>query len=313
LVTTLDEIFREEWGRVLATLVGVLGDFDLAEDAAQEAFAIAADRWPRDGIPTNPRAWLMRTARNRATDRIRRERVLAAKFGVLVADHPGEAPMNATTFPDERLELIFTCCHPALAIEAQVALTLRTLGGLTVGEIARAFLVPERTMAQRLVRAKRKIKAAGIPFRVPPPHLLRERLDAVLAVVYLIFNEGYGGRDELAAEAIWLGRALVELLPDDPEVRGLLAMMLLHDFAARRGSVTASSCCSATRTGHAGTPSRSPMDAPNSTGRSLSAAAGRTFCRRRSPRCTPRRRATGRRSPRCTRSSRASPPRPSSS
>jgi RNA polymerase sigma-70 factor (ECF subfamily) len=229
LVTALEEIFREEWGRVLATLIGVLGDFDLAEDAAQEAFAIAADRWPRDGIPTNPRAWLMRTARNRATDRIRRERVLAAKYGVLVADQPGEAPMNATTFPDERLELIFTCCHPALAIEAQVALTLRTLGGLTVGEIARAFLVPEPTMAQRLVRAKRKIKAAAIPFRVPPPHLLRERLDAVLAVVYLIFNEGYGGRDELAAEALWLGRALVELLPDDPEVRGLLAMMLLHD------------------------------------------------------------------------------------
>jgi RNA polymerase sigma-70 factor (ECF subfamily) len=228
-VATLDEIFREEWGRVLATLIGVLGDFDLAEDAAQEAFAIAADRWSSDGIPSNPRAWLMRTARNRATDRIRRERVLAGKFGVLVADDRGEAPMNATTFRDERLELIFTCCHPALSIDAQVALTLRTLGGLTVGEIARAFLVPERTMAQRLVRAKRKIKAAGIPFRVPPPHLLRERLDAVLAVVYLIFNEGYGGRDELAAEAIWLARALVELLPDDPEVRGLLAMMLLHD------------------------------------------------------------------------------------
>jgi RNA polymerase sigma-70 factor (ECF subfamily) len=225
----LDEIFRAEWGRVLASLIGVLGDFDLAEDAAQEAFAIAADRWSRDGIPTYPRAWLMRTARNRATDRIRRERVLAAKCSGLVTDDPGEAPMNATTFSDERLELIFTCCHPALAEEAQVALTLRTLGGLSVGEIARAFLVPERTMAQRLVRAKRKIKAAGIPFRVPPPHLLRERLDAVLAVVYLIFNEGYGGRDELAAEAIWLGRALVELLPDDPEVRGLLAMMQLHD------------------------------------------------------------------------------------
>jgi RNA polymerase sigma-70 factor, ECF subfamily len=228
-VTTLEEIFREEWGRVLATLIGLLGDFDLAEDAAQEAFAIAADRWPRDGVPSNPRAWLMRTARNRATDRIRRERVLAAKFGVLVTDDSYEAPMNATTFPDERLELIFTCCHPALAVEAQVALTLRTLGGLTTHELARAFLVPERTMAQRLVRAKRKIKAAGIPFRVPPPHLLRERLDAVLAVVYLIFNEGYGGREELAAEAIWLGRALVELLPDDPEVRGLLAIMLLHD------------------------------------------------------------------------------------
>jgi RNA polymerase sigma-70 factor (ECF subfamily) len=228
LVTTLDRIFREEWGRVLATLIGVLGDFDLAEEAAQEAFAIAADRWPRDGLPSNPRAWLMTTAKNRATDRIRRDRALAARSALLVADDRPEGPM-ATTFPDERLELIFTCCHPALAVEAQVALTLRTLGGLTTDAIARAFLVPERTMAQRLVRAKRKIKAARIPFRVPPPHLLRERLDAVLAVVYLVFNEGYGGRDELAAEAIWLGRALTELLPDEPEVRGLLAMMLLHD------------------------------------------------------------------------------------
>ena len=228
MVATLDRIFREGWGRVLATLIGLLGDFDLAEEAAQEAFAIAAERWPRDGVPTHPRAWLMSTARNRATDRIRRDRTLAAKLGQLAADR-AEEPMTATTFPDERLELIFTCCHPALAIEAQVALTLRTLGGLSTAEIARAFLVPERTMAQRLVRAKRKIKAARIPFRVPPPHLLRERLDAVLAVVYLIFNEGYGGRDELAAEAIWLGRALAELVPDDPEVRGLLAMMLLHD------------------------------------------------------------------------------------
>jgi RNA polymerase sigma-70 factor, ECF subfamily len=229
LVASLEQVFREEWGRVLATLIGFLGDFDLAEEAAQEAFAIAADRWPRDGIPSNPRAWLITTARNRATDRIRREQALAAKSGLLAAGNPAEVPMNTTTFPDERLELIFTCCHPALAVEAQVALTLRTLGGLTTDEIARAFLVPERTMAQRLVRAKRKIKAAGIPFRVPPRHLLRDRLDAVLAVVYLIFNEGYGGRDELAAEAIWLGRALAELLPDDPEVHGLLAMMLLHD------------------------------------------------------------------------------------
>lgn len=220
----LGEVFRAEWGRVLAMLIGVLGDFDLAEDAAQEAFAIAADRWPRDGVPDNPRAWLMRTARNRAVDRIRRDRVLAEKQALV----GNQVPME-TAFPDERLELIFTCCHPALALEAQVALTLRTLGGLTTDEIARAFLVPERTMAQRLVRAKRKIKAAGIPFRVPPDHLLRERLDAVLAVVYLIFNEGYGGRDELAAEGIWLGRALSELLPDEPEVRGLLAMMLLHD------------------------------------------------------------------------------------
>jgi RNA polymerase sigma-70 factor, ECF subfamily len=226
---TLDRVFQEEWGRVLASLIGVLGDFDLAEEAAQEAFAIAAARWPRDGIPDHPRAWLMTTARNKATDRIRRDRSLAAKYGLLAADPQAEVPMNTSTFPDERLELVFTCCHPALAIEAQVALTLRTLGGLSTDEIARAFLVPEPTMAQRLVRAKRKIKAAGIPFRVPPPHLLGERLDAVLAVVYLIFNEGYGGRDELAAEAIWLGRALTQLRPDDPEVHGLLAIMLLHD------------------------------------------------------------------------------------
>jgi RNA polymerase sigma-70 factor (ECF subfamily) len=217
---------------VLASLIGFLGDFDLAEEASQEAFAIAAERWPRDGAPASPRAWLITTARNRAIDRIRRDRTLAAKSRLLGAPQTVENHVDETAFPDERLELVFTCAHPALALDAQVALTLRTLGGLSTEEIARAFLVPEATMAQRLVRAKRKIKAAGIPFRVPPDHLLPDRLAAVLAVVYLIFNEGYGGRGALAAEAISLGRALAELMPDEPEVHGLLALMLLHD--ARR-------------------------------------------------------------------------------
>jgi len=232
VVGELEDAFREQWGRVLAALIGFLGDFDVAEEAAQEAFAIAAERWRRDGVPANPAAWLITTARNRALNRIRRDKTLASKLPLLALDEASEETMNATTFPDERLELIFTCCHPALSVEAQVALTLRTLGGLSTEEIAHAFLVPETTMAQRLVRAKRKIKAAGIPFRVPPDHLLPDRLVAVLAVVYLIFNEGYGGRGDLAAEAIRLGRALAELMPDEPEVHGLLALMLLLD--ARR-------------------------------------------------------------------------------
>jgi RNA polymerase sigma-70 factor, ECF subfamily len=233
VVGVLEDAFREQWGRVLAALIGFLGDFDVAEEAAQEAFAIAAERWRRDGVPSNPGAWLITTARNRAINRIKRDRTLAQKLPLLVADG-AEETMNSTTFPDERLELIFTCCHPALSVDAQVALTLRTLGGLSTEEIAHAFLVPETTMAQRLVRAKRKIKAAGIPFRVPPDHLLPDRLVAVLAVVYLIFNEGYGGRGDLAAEAIRLGRGLAELMPDEPEVHGLLALMLLLD--ARRAA-----------------------------------------------------------------------------
>jgi RNA polymerase sigma-70 factor (ECF subfamily) len=233
VVAILEQTFREQWGRVLAALIGFLGDFDVAEEATQEAFAIAAERWPRDGVPANPGAWLVTTARNRAINRVRRDRTLAVKTRMLEVSEAAEDTMDETTsFPDERLELVFTCCHPALATDAQVALTLRTLGGLTTGEIASAFLVGEPTMAQRLVRAKRKIKAAGIPFRVPPDHLLPDRLVAVLAVVYLIFNEGYGGRGELAAEALRLGRALAELMPDEPEVHGLLAMMLLLD--ARR-------------------------------------------------------------------------------
>ncbi|HET7043691.1 MAG TPA: sigma-70 family RNA polymerase sigma factor [Gaiellaceae bacterium] len=222
---------------MLATLVGILGDIELAEDAAQEAFALATERWPRDGQPENPAGWLITTARNRAVDRIRRERTLQAKTVELQRElrDPPEVPVDENaTFRDERLELIFTCCHPALALDAQVALTLRTLGGLSTEEIARAFLVPFETMSKRLTRAKNKIRDANIPFAVPPEHMLPERLDAALAVVYLIFNEGWGGgRVDLAAEAIRLGRALVELMPDEAEAAGLLALMLLNDSRRR--------------------------------------------------------------------------------
>jgi RNA polymerase sigma-70 factor, ECF subfamily len=190
---------------------------------------VASERWPREGMPASPARWLVATGRNRAIDRIRRERTLAAKSKLLEVPDAVEEHIEETGFADERLELIFTCCHPALATEAQVALTLRALGGLSTEEIARAFLVAEATMAQRLVRAKRKIKAAAIPFRIPPPHLLPDRLTAVLAVVYLIFNEGYDGHGDLAAQAIRLGGSLAELMPDEPEVYGLLALMLLHD------------------------------------------------------------------------------------
>jgi RNA polymerase sigma factor (sigma-70 family) len=242
----IEQVFREQWSRVLASLVGFLGDFDLAEEACQEAFVIAAERWPRDGEPANPLGWLVATARNRALDRLRRQRTLAEKTRLLegrIAAEAVEDVMDDPVIPDERLELIFCCCHPALAIEAQVALTLRALGGLSTEEIASAFLLAPETMKRRLSRAKAKIAATGIPFAIPDDHLLPNRLSAVLAVVYLIFNEGYGGRVDLAAEAIRLGRSLAELMPDESDVLGLLALMLLTwRSSTSSGSVTTATC-----------------------------------------------------------------------
>ncbi|WP_326823736.1 RNA polymerase sigma factor [Streptosporangium sp. NBC_01756] len=229
----LEEVFRDEWGRVLASLVGFLGDFDKAEEAAQEAFAIAVQRWPASGMPANPGAWLVTTARNRAIDRLRRERTLAEKIHLLPVPEAIMNEFDDGVIKDERLELIFTCCHPALPLDGQVALTLRALGGLETADIARAFLVSEETMKRRLSRAKTKIKAAGIPFAVPSAQLLPDRLDAVLAVIYLIYNEGYRGRVDLGAEAIRLGRVLAVLMPDEPEAYGLLALMMIH-HARRR-------------------------------------------------------------------------------
>lgn len=235
----VDAAYRNEWGQVVATLIGQTGDWDLAEDCAQDAFANALATWPRDGIPERPGAWLTTTARNRATDRLRRDATGRAKLRELAVLErvPDELPLEE--IPDERLRLIFTCCHPALTFEARIALTLRTLAGLSTAEIARAFLSAEPTMAQRLVRAKRKIIEAGIPYRVPPAELLPGRLAGVLAVVYLIFNEGYddeSGDRALTAEAIQLARVLVRLMPTEPEPRGLLALLLLHE--ARRATRT---------------------------------------------------------------------------
>ena len=242
----LDRLYREEFGRILATLIRLLGDFDIAEDAAQEAFAAALEQWPRDGVPHEPRAWIVSTARHKAIDRLRRDGAFNQKRDEILRHITQQATaqsesLDDSTVPDERLRLIFTCCHPALAPEVQVALSLRTLCGLTTDEIARAFLVPSSTIAQRIVRAKRKIRSARIPYEVPPSEALAERLEAVMAVVYLVFNEGYTVsrgdtlvRGDLCAEAIRLGRMLCELLPQNAEVHGLLALMLLHD--ARRSA-----------------------------------------------------------------------------
>ena len=243
----IERVFRAEYGRAVAVLVRVCGDIDTAEEAVQDAFAAALERWPQTGVPPSPAGWIITTARNRAVDRFRRESSRDARQAAAVAllewDEPGDGSLEEESVRDDQLRMIFTCCHPALAPNVQVALTLRLLGGLTTAEIARAFLVPEATMAQRIVRAKGKIRDARIPYRVPETHELPQRLRSVLAVVYLVFNEGYAAsagdrliRDDLCAEAIRLGRLLHELMPDEPEVMGLLALMLLIE--SRRSART---------------------------------------------------------------------------
>lgn len=247
-VSTVEAVYRQEAGRVLATLIRLLGDFDLAEEARQEAFTAALEQWPLAGLPANPRAWLVDVGRNKAIDHIRRQALFRSKYPHLAIEAEQSQPEpyedDDAAFGDDQLRLIFTCCHPALNMEAQVALTLRTICGLDVEAVARAFLVAEDTMAQRLVRAKRKIREAGIPYETPPPQLLDERIDGVLAVIYLVFSEGYAVtsgpaliREDLCREAIRLGRLLDALLPERPAIHGLLALMLLHD-ARRKARVS---------------------------------------------------------------------------
>lgn len=306
-------VVRDERGKVIAALARTTHDLDLAEDAFQDAVTRALEVWPETGIPASPPAWVTTTAQHRAIDRLRRARRQVADPTVALAalERSMQRPDDARSLPDERLELIFACCHPALALDAQVALTLRTLGGLTTEEIARAFLVSEATLAQRLVRAKRKLRASGIPFEVPPPERLDERLRAVAAVVYLIFSEGYaasGGdariRGELCEEAIRLGRLLCVLLPGEAELLGLTALMLLHD--ARRDTRTdarAPSSRSRSRTARVGTAPASPRATACSTAPWGWSGPARTRSRPLSPRCTPTRptpsRPTGARS-RCS-------------